>query len=180
MAVPTESTNSLENTFQEIVFWSLAAVTVGAAVLVVHTQNMFRAALLLVVSLLGVAGIFALVNAEFLAVVQVLIYAGGVSVLVIFAVMITSDVAAGNRSTRLQPLGMVAAAALLFTLIFAIVQAEWVLLPEDQLDGFAHLFVDTPAAIGQLLLSRFVLPFEIAGVLLLAAVIGALSLVRER
>ena len=170
----------MENAFQEIVFWTLATVTVGAAVLVVHTQNMFRAALLLVVSFFGVAGIFALVSAEFLAVVQVLIYAGGVSVLVIFAVMITSDVTEGNRSTRLQPAGLVAAVVLMGTLIFAIVQAEWVVLPADLPDSLANVFVDSSAAIGRMLLSEFVLPFEIAGVVLLAAVIGALSLVRER
>ena len=170
----------MENAFQEIAFWSLAIVTVGAAVLVVHTQNMFRAALLLVVSFFGVAGIFVLVSAEFLAVVQVLIYAGGVAVLVIFAVMITSDVTESNRSTRLQPAGLVAALVLLGTLIFAIVQAEWVVLPTDLPESLANVFVDSTAAIGRLLLNDFVLPFEIAGVVLLAAVIGALSLVRER
>ncbi len=170
----------MENAFQEVVFWSLAIVTVGAAVLVVHTQNMFRAALLLVVSFFGVAGIFVLVSAEFLAVVQVLIYAGGVAVLVIFAVMITSDVTESNRSTRLQPAGFVAALVLLGTLIFAIVQAEWVVLPVDLPESLANVFVDSTAAIGRLLLNDFVLPFEIAGVVLLAAVIGALSLVRER
>jgi NADH-quinone oxidoreductase subunit J len=170
----------VENLFQEIIFWLLAIVTVGAAVLVVHTQNMFRAALLLVVSFFGVAGIFVLVSAEFLAVVQVLIYAGGVSVLVIFAVMITSDVAEGNRSTRLQPTGFVVTAALLGTLIFAIVQAEWVVLPGNLPDSLENVFVDSSTAIGRMLLNQFVLPFEIAGVVLLAAVIGALSLARER
>ncbi|MDA1036438.1 MAG: NADH-quinone oxidoreductase subunit J [Chloroflexi bacterium] len=166
--------------FQEIVFWLLAIVTVGAAVLVVHTQNMFRAALLLVVSFFGVAGIFVLLNAEFLAVVQVLIYAGGVSVLVIFAVMITSDVTEGNRSTPLQPAGLIAAVVLLGTLIFAIVQAEWTVLPDDLPVPLANVFADSTTALGSMLLNEFVLPFEIAGVVLLAAVIGALSLVRER
>jgi NADH:ubiquinone oxidoreductase subunit 6 (subunit J) len=170
----------VENLFQEIIFWLLAIVTVGAAVLVVHTQNMFRAALLLVVSFFGVAGIFVLVSAEFLAVVQVLIYAGGVSVLVIFAVMITSDVAEGNRSTRSQPTGFVVTVALLGTLIFAIVQAEWVVLPGNLPDSLENVFVDSSTAIGRMLLDQFVLPFEIAGVVLLAAVIGALSLARER
>ena len=64
----------MENVFQEIVFWTLAVITVAAAVGVVRTYNMFRAALLLVVSFVGIAGIFALLNAEFLAVVQLLVY----------------------------------------------------------------------------------------------------------
>ena len=167
-------------TFEDVVFWLLAATSVGGALAVVQTRNMFRAALMLVVSLLGVAGIFVLVNAEFLAVVQVLIYVGGVSVLVIFAVMITSDVAEGNRSTRVQPMALVSAALLLTSLIYAVVVAEWSLLPDDLPGPLEAVFVDTPAQLGGLLLREFVLPFEIVGVALLAAVIGALSLVRER
>ena len=109
----------MDNLFQEIAFWFLAAVTVGGALAVVRTQNMFRAALMLVVSFAGVAGIFALINAEFLAVVQVLIYGGGVAVLVIFAVMVTNDVAEGNRNTRTQPFALIAGAALFATLAMA-------------------------------------------------------------
>ncbi len=170
----------MTNVFQEVSFWSLASIAVGGALLVVHTRNMFRAALLLVVSFLGVAGIFAQANAEFLAVVQVLIYGGGISVLVIFAVMLTRDLEHGNASTPVQPVGLAAAAALLGVLIYAIVQAQWTLLPDELPGPVEAVFVDTPAQLGRLLLSDFVLPFEIAGILLLAAVIGALALVRER
>jgi NADH:ubiquinone oxidoreductase subunit 6 (subunit J) len=168
------------NAFTEIAFWTLSVVTVGGALGVIRTQNMFRAALLLVVSFVGIAGIFALVNAEFLAVVQLLVYGGGVAVLVIFAAMITTNVTEGNRSTGMQPLALVVSLALLLALIFAVVQAQWTLLPDDLPGPVAAAFVDTPAAIGRMLLNQFVLPFEIAGVVLLAAVIGALSLVRER
>ena len=170
----------MENLFQEIVFWLLAVLTVGAALLVVHTSNMFRAALLLVVTFMGVAGIFALVNAEFLAVVQVLIYGGGIAVLVIFAVMITQDVENGNRSTPVQPVALTVGVVLLGALVYAIVQAEWRLLPDNLPAPLAAVFVDTPTQLGRVLLSDFVLAFEIAGVLLLAVVIGALALVRER
>lgn len=170
----------MENLFQEIVFWTLAVVTVVGALLVVHTTNLFRAALLLVGTFLGVAGIFALLNAEFLAVVQVLIYGGGIAVLVIFAVMITRDVEQGNRETPVQPVALLVGAVLLAVLVYAIVQAEWRLLPDDLPAPIAEVFVDTPARLGRLLVSDFVLAFEIAGVLLLAVVIGALALVRER
>ena len=170
----------MDTLFEDIAFWVLAAIIVGGALAVVQTQNMFRAALMLVVSFLGVAGIFALLNAEFLAVVQVLVYAGGVSVLVIFAVMITRDVAEGNRSTSIQPVALAAATLLLSALIYAVVEAEWNTLPADLPGPLADVFVDTPAQLGRLLLKEFVLPFEIAGVALLAAVIGALSMVRER
>jgi NADH:ubiquinone oxidoreductase subunit 6 (subunit J) len=73
-----------------------------------------------------------------------------------------------------------AGSSLLGLLIYAIVQAEWTLLPETLPSPLADVFVDTPAHLGQMLLSEFVLAFEIAGVLLLAVVVGALSLVRER
>jgi NADH-quinone oxidoreductase subunit J len=170
----------MENLFQEVVFWVLAVITVGAALAVVHTRDMFRATLALVVSFLGVAGIFVLLNAEFIAVVQVLVYAGGVSVLVIFAVMVTRDVPEGNRNTRVQPLALVSAAGLLLALIYAVVKAQWTVLPDDLPGPVAAALVDSPAQLGQLLLNEFVLPFEIAGIVLLAAVVGALGLVRER
>ena len=169
----------MDNLFEETVFWALAATTVGGAVLVVHVQSLFRAALMLIVSFLGVAGLFALVNAEFLAVAQVVVYVGGISVLVIFAVMLTRDVERSNQGTPVQPVALLLAAVLLGTLVFAIVQAEWQLLPEDLPAAVAEVFVDTPARLGRLLVRDFVLAFEIAGALLLAAVIGALALVRE-
>ena len=170
----------MSNAFQEVVFWLMAAMTVGGALAVVSVRSIFRAALMLIVSFLGVAGIFATVSAEFLAVVQVLVYAGGIAVLVIFAVMMTPDVRAANRGTPVQPVALVAAAVLLSVLVYAIVQAQWTLLPADLPGPWADVFVDTPARLGRLLLSDFVLPFEAAGVLLLATVIGALALVRER
>ena len=135
---------------------------------------------MLVVSFLGIAGIFAMVNAEFLAVVQVLVYGGGIAVLVIFAVMMTRDVDTGNRSTAVQPVALMMGIALLGALAYSIVQAEWALLPDSLPGPIATVFVETPTQLGRLLLSDYVLAFEVAGVLLLAAVIGALSLVRER
>lgn len=168
------------NVFQEIVFWTLAVITVAAAMGVVRTYNMFRAALLLVVSFVGIAGIFVLLNAEFLAVVQLLVYAGGVAVLVIFAAMVTTNATEGNRSTGTQPFALIVSISLLATVLFVVVQSDWAVLPNDLPEPLAHVFVDTPVMVGRMLLNEFVLPFEIAGVLLLAAVVGALSLVRER
>ncbi len=169
-----------DNLFSEVVFWLLASTSVGAAVLVVQLRSMFRAALMLVVSFIGVAGLFAMASAEFLAVVQVLIYGGGIAVLVIFAVMMTRDVDQGNQSSHVQPVALMMGGLLLAALLYSIVQAEWQVLPDTLPQPLASVFVDSPARLGRLLLDDFVLAFEIAGVLLLAAVIGALSLVRER
>ena len=169
-----------DNLFSEVVFWLLASTSVGAAVLVVQLRSMFRAALMLVVSFVGVAGLFAMASAEFLAVAQVLIYGGGIAVLVIFAVMMTRDVDQGNQSSHVQPVALMMGGLLLAALLYSIVQAEWQVLPDTLPEPLAAVFVDSPARLGRLLLDDFVLAFEVAGVLLLAAVIGALSLVRER
>ncbi len=86
---------------QDLIFWVLAAVSIASAMAVIQFRDIFRAALMLVVTFAAVAGMFVLMNAEFLAVVQVLIYAGAIAVLIIFAVLLTQDVEVGNLSNRL-------------------------------------------------------------------------------
>ena len=104
--------------FQDVVFWVLAVASVVAALGVVLLRDVFRAALLLVVVFLTVAGFFVMMNAEFLAVVQVLIYAGAVAVLIIFAIMLTREVQQGNLPNRLQPAAVLLPALLLAALVF--------------------------------------------------------------
>ena len=172
--------------FQDLLFWVIAAAAVGASLLVIHLQDVFRAALLLVVSFLAVAGIFVLLNAEFLAVVQVLIYAGAISILIIFAIMLTQDVQQGNRPNRLQPVALTVGSLLLAALVFTIARTDWLLLANARVvvaEGsptVEAVLSDSTGFLGDLLLQDFVLPFEVASVLLLAAIIGALALVRER
>ena len=90
-------------------FWVIAVSTIIAAFAVVQLRDLFRASLFLVVSLVGVAAMFVLLRAEFLAVVQVLIYVGAISVLIIFAVLMTRDVTEGSPSNRLRlPAGLLA------------------------------------------------------------------------
>ena len=170
----------MSNAFQELVFWALAVVTVGGALLVVQLRDVFRAALMLVVSFLGIAGLFALLSAEFLAVVQVLIYAGAISVLLIFAVMLTRNVAQSSQGSTVQPIALVVVLMLFGLLAWGILDATWDALPGQLPAPLQQAFVETPQRLATLLVRDFVLPFEIAGVLLLAAVVGALALVRER
>ena len=80
----------------DVVFWVIACSTIVAAIAVVQIKDLFRAAMFLVVSFLGVAAMFVLLRAEFLAVVQVLIYVGAISVLILFAILMTKDVQKGN------------------------------------------------------------------------------------
>ena len=187
---------------QDVVFWLLSVAAIAAALGVVLVRDLFRAALLLVGVFVAVAGFFVLLNAEFLAVVQVLIYAGAISVLIIFAVMLTRDVQRGNLPNRLQIPAALFAALLLASLITVAVDTKWEFLPEEsqssveiiQTGAVANLDEEALTAAGvvspedteqaenaglaDLLIGRFVLPFEAVSVLLLAALIGALALVR--
>ena len=190
--------------FQDIVFWFLGVVTILAALGVVLTRDLFRAALLLIVVFIGVAGFFVMMSAEFLAVVQVLIYAGAISILIIFAVMLTRDVQRGNLPNRLQIPAALFAALLLATLAFVATDTNWNLIPEEEqervdlvqtqavsnvspealeeagFDSEQEQEAASEAGLADLLIGDFVLPFEAVSVLLLAAVIGALALVRPQ
>ena len=190
--------------FQDVVFWLLTVVAVGSALGVVLIRDLFRAALLLVAVFIAVGGYFVLLNAEFLAVVQVLIYAGAIAVLIIFAVMLTRDVQHGNPPNRLQVPAAILAVLLFAALVVVAVDTQWNFLPEE--DRQSVELVQTSAVVtisaqaleeagvteaseqeaaqsaglADLLIGKFVLPFEAVSVLLLAALIGALALVRPR
>jgi NADH-quinone oxidoreductase subunit J len=165
---------------QEVLFWVLAVTSVVAALGVVGIQDIFRAALLLVLTFLSIAGLFILLNAEFLAVVQVLIYVGAISVLIIFAVLLTRDVEQGNPSNRLRLPAFAGAGLLFLALTYAIVRTSWSEIPSESLARAEEVFASTPQWLAGLLLREWALPFEAASVLLLAAVLGAVVLIRER
>ncbi len=169
---------------QEILFWVLAVTGVVSAWAVIRLNDLLRAALMLVVTFLTVAGLMVLLSAEFLAVVQVLIYAGAISVLIIFAVLLTHDVSRGNMPNKLRVPAFVGAALVMLVLAFVEVQGEWPLLTRTlSQDGMAQVdkvFAGTTQWLAGLLLQEWALPFEVASVLLLAAILGAIVLVRER
>ncbi|MBI4202153.1 MAG: NADH-quinone oxidoreductase subunit J [Chloroflexi bacterium] len=171
-------------TAQDIVFWLLAGGSISAAVMVVTVKNIFRAAVLLATTFMTVAGLFVLLNADFLAVVQVLIYIGAISILLVFAALLTQEPEAGNASNRLRPPALLGAVAFMAFIAATIVRTNWSLmeetLSEDTLARVQEVLTHTPQWLAGLLLQEWVLPFEVASVLLLAAVIGALVLVRER
>ena len=173
----------------DVVFWVIAGSSIVAAVAVVQLRDLFRAALFLVVAFLGVAGMFVLLRAEFLAAVQVLIYVGAISVLIIFAILMTRDVEEGSPHNSIRvPVGVVAA-LFMAVAIFVAVQTDWKLLETamdsgvfgaDAAEKIGDVFSNTIPWIARLLIRDFVLAFEVASVLLLAAILGALVLVRER
>lgn len=172
-----------------IVFWTIAVSSIVAALAVVLLKDLFRAALFLIVSFLGVAGMFVLLRAEFLAVVQVLVYVGAISVLIIFAILMTRDVEEGSPANKFRLPMAIFSTLFGLVAIFVAVSTNWNTIDSAIANGtFApgtvarinEVFSDTIPWIGRLLLRDFVLAFEVASVVLLAALIGALALIRER
>ncbi len=159
----------------DIAFWVLAIVGVGAALSVVLLRDVFRAALSLVLCFMTVAGIYVLLSADFLAAVQVLIYIGGISVLIILAIMLTREVQQGSPSNKLQIPAFIVAVLFLGIVGFALVNTPW------QVSKASPLEPTTSALAGKLLgEGGFILPVEITALLLLAAILGAIVLVREK
>ena len=169
---------------QDLLFWLLAAISVAASILVLRFQDLFRAALMLVVTFGAVAGLFVLLNAEFLAVVQVLVYIGAIAVLIIFGVLLTQDIEVGNPSNNLRLPALIGSGLVLAVLIFVIADTQWDLLEQtlsaDSLAKVEQVLSSTPQWLAGLLLQEWVLAFEAVSLLLLAAIIGAIVLVRER
>lgn len=167
----------MEITFTHVVFIILSAVALAGALGVVLNRNLFRAALFLVLSFVGVAGFYVLLEAEFLAMVQLLVYVGAISILIIFAVMLSRGVMSPKfKATNEQwPYALVAAALLLVVLVVILVQVAWPVvnsaLPEETISYLGGALVDP---------GQFLLVFEVASVLLLVALVGAVVIARER
>jgi NADH:ubiquinone oxidoreductase subunit 6 (subunit J) len=158
-----------------IAFWILAVIGVMAALAVVLLRDIFRAALSLVLCFLTVAGIYITLSADFLAAVQILIYVGAISVLIILAIMLTREVQHGSTSNRLQIPAFLVAVLFLGGVVFALINTPWPV-------SSAPPLAPTTSALAGLLFGEggFILPVEIAPILLLAAIIGAIALTREK
>ncbi len=160
----------------DIAFWILAVVSVGAALAVVIMRDVFRAALFLVLCFFTVAGIYVTLSADFLAGAQVLIYVGAIGVLIIFAIMLTRESRQGSPSGRLRLPAILIGLFFLITMLFVVLNTDWHIVAEIPTQP-------TTSAIAEALFNKvdgFILAFEIAAVLLLAAVIGAIALVRDK
>ena len=159
----------------EIAFWVLATVGIAAALAVVLLRDIFRAALALILCFLTVAGIYVTLSADFLAVVQVLIYVGAISVLIILAIMLTREVQQGSLSNKLQIPALAVSALFLGAVALAMINTPWQIasIPPQE---------PTTAALAIKLFGEngFILPVEIASLLLLAVILGAIVLVKEK
>ena len=159
----------------EIIFLIVALITLYAALEVVTTNNMVHAALWLIITLLGVAAIFVLLQAPYLAVVQVMVYIGAIAILMIFAIMLTRGVGQ-DKETQVNnnwPVAAVFGFAMFFGLALMLIFSG---RGNATMPTFAADSSTTITALGVALVSPngYVLPFELASVLLLAALIGAI------
>jgi NADH-quinone oxidoreductase subunit J len=177
-----------------LLFWIIAITMVGSSLLVVGLRNIVHSALALVVVFAMAAGIYLLLNAEFIAIVQILIYAGAVTILILFALMLTrtSNVRTNsNPINKLWWIGAIISTVVCAGIIFAVTIGPYSTVTSHPGFGGGYgpqnaacpLPPNNVAYIGQLLYSptcySYVLPFEIASVVLLVAIIGAIVIGRE-
>ena len=161
-------------TVSTAVFYLVAAITLGSAMIVAFSRNIIYSAFSLLGTFAGVAGIYIFLGADFVAAVQLLIYVGGILVLVLFAVMLThriTDVEITNRAAGRFP-ALIVVGVLIYLLAQTVRETPWTKAKEI-------VYAATTAKIGDLLLDSYLLPFELASLVLLAALIGAVVISRK-
>lgn len=156
-----------------LAFWALALVLVGSALAVVLSKNLFHAVLWLALALTGTAGVFLLLDAEFLAAVQLLLYAGGIVTIMVFAIVVTERLV-GERITQTNR-RIVAGALVVVALAGTLVTTIW---RQPLTAARPALTGDITRSIGEAVMTRFVLPFELLALLMLAGLMGAIYFAR--
>ena len=157
-----------------VAFGLIVALTLGSAFVVVLSKQLFYSAIALLFTLFGIAGLYIFMWADFMAGVQIIVYIGGILVLLIFGIMLTNKISSVNIShTSLQKsVGAVIALGVLGLLIPMILNTSWYQLSSKEPS-------QTADSIGRLLMMEYLLPFEVASLLLLGALIGAAMLSRN-
>ncbi|NOZ03348.1 MAG: NADH-quinone oxidoreductase subunit J [FCB group bacterium] len=158
----------------EAAFWLVVAVTLVSAFIVVTSRNLFYSAISLLFTFFGVAGLYIFLWADFLAGVQVLIYIGGILILILFGIMLTHKITSVDiaHTSIQQGVGGIVVLFLFAALAWMIVRTPWLVAAAPEPQG-------TAGEIGKLLMTDYLLPFEVASVLLLGALLGAAVLSRK-
>jgi NADH-quinone oxidoreductase subunit J len=161
---------------QIVVFVVLTAMTLGGGLGVVLGRNLFHNALFMVLSFAGVVGYYALLDAGFLAGVQLLIYIGAIAILILFAIMLSRGIMGRQRQSN-QQWWIAALVALLIFVVLGVVlwQVEWPVADQQALSSPSVAI----SQLGMELMGPYAIPFEVASILLLAALVGAVILARE-
>ena len=158
----------------DFIFYLFAAVTLGSALLVISTRNIVRAAFYLLFTFFGVSGLYVLLGADFVAVAQIMVYIGGILILLLYGVLLTSyttSVEIKSGSTNVLP-AIVGVGVLWGAITSIVYKTEW----KTEL---TEIEKTTAYALGELLIIDYVLIFELLGILLLIALIGAASMARR-
>ncbi len=158
-----------------IAFYVFAVVTVASAAVVVLARSLIYSAFALLFTFFGVAGLYVLLGADFLAATQLLVYVGGILVLLLFGVMLTHklyDLDLRSEVTQFLP-GIIVSGGLFVVLLITFTKTQWAAGP-------GRPPANTTADIGRLFMGQYILPFEAASVLLLVALMGAAMIVRRR
>ncbi len=158
----------------EFLFWFITALTIGSALMVVLHSNLVYSAIALIVTLFGVAGFYVFLWADFLAGVQVVIYIGGILVLILFGIMLTNKISSVNisHSNINKGAGAIVVLGIFVIMVRMIFNTPWLQLSKPEPS-------QTVGEIGRLLMTHYLLPFEVASILLLAALIGSAMLSRK-
>ncbi len=158
----------------DIIFYLFAAITIVSGIIVVNSKNIVHSAFSLLLTFFGVSGIYVLLGADFLAIVQIMVYVGGILILLLFGVMLTNkitnvEIRSGSIQVIPAIIGLASFAAILF----------WIMTSTSWYSVSFEIPLTTSYEIGEVLLSQYVLIFELLGILLLIALIGAASIARR-
>jgi len=159
----------------DLVYYIFAALAVASAIAVIVVRDIFKAALCLILLFMTVAGIYLLLHADFLAIIQILIYVGAISILLIVAVMLTRDARQGQPLGKMKYIAAAVSALLLGTILFCVLSATFAMPDNAPLN-------ETIKPLGKALFGDpgYLLTVEIAAVLLLSAMLGAIAVIREK
>lgn len=158
----------------DLIFYLFATISILSAFLVISSKNIVHSAFYLLFTLFGVAGLYVLLAADFIAIVQLFVYVGGILILLLFGVMLTNKVT--NIEIKSEPFKLIPAVITIGifsgALLYAVVNASWkTITPKSN--------SPTTKILGTLLLQEYLLIFELLGIILLVALIGAASIARK-
>jgi NAD(P)H-quinone oxidoreductase subunit 6 len=161
--------------WQPLVFFGLSGLIVAASLIIAVSKNLVYSAFALLGTFAGVAGYFVLLGADFIAVIQLLVYIGGVLVLYLFAVLMTS----GIHNVKVTNQSIATKFAIPLAVLLLILLAKLIYSTEWYMSEVPAKFTPTTGSIGEALLTEYLLPFELASVLLLGVLVGTVALARR-
>ena len=159
---------------EQILFVIFSIIVLGGGLGVVSSKNLYYAALFLTMSFTGIAGFFIILNAGFLAAVQIVVYVGAIAILILFAIMLSRQIMTTNepQTNRQNWLAVVIVPLFWLALVFMLININWPISDKS-------LAVDSITQLGIAFLGSYLIPFEVVSIVLLVALVGAIILARD-